>query len=101
MHEPAVVLTDLALAILGAVLGWRLRGTGAFVLGGLASAAFWGAIFPGFFPARPSPPLGFVAWVPGPASIMWAPGALSHMGPPVFVPRHPPFAAPGDAPPSP
>jgi hypothetical protein len=29
MHEPAVVLTDLALAILGAVLCWRLSGLAA------------------------------------------------------------------------
>ncbi len=59
IHDPDVVLTDLALALLGAYLGWRLwtapdRGpmtrTGVVIMGALASAAFWGAMFHAFFP---------------------------------------------------
>jgi hypothetical protein len=89
MHEPAVVLTDLALAILGAVLCWRLSGTGAFILGGLASAAFWGAIFHAFFPDRTSTALGFVAWLPVALSIMVVAAALLYMALSVFVTRPP------------
>ena len=84
MHEPAVVLTDLALAILGAVLCRRLSGTGAFILGGLASAAFWGAIFHAFFPDRTSTALGFVAWLPVALSIMVVAAALLRMALAVF-----------------
>ena len=77
--KPDVVFTDLGLAILGAYLGWRLwtaRGegmlprTGVVVVGGLASAAFWGAIFHAFFPANTATPAGFMAWIPVALSIL-------------------------------
>jgi len=65
IHDPDVVLTDLALAVLGAYLGWRLwimpgkkrlPRAGALLLGALASAAFWGAIFHALFQTE-RPPL--------------------------------------------
>lgn len=89
MHEPAVVLTDLALAILGVVLCWRLTGRGAVIMGGLASAAFWGAIFHAFFPDRTATPLGFVAWLPVAFSILVVAAALLDMALAVFVGRLP------------
>ncbi|PYP24300.1 MAG: hypothetical protein DMD55_15010 [Gemmatimonadetes bacterium] len=61
MTDPDVVLTDVGLALLGAYLGRRLgtpagggmlRTAGAVVMGGLASAALWGAIFHAWFPAK-------------------------------------------------
>jgi hypothetical protein len=78
IHDPDVVLTDLALAVLGAWLAWRLArapatGTmaksGVLVMGALASAAFWGAVFHAFFPAGTTTRAGFVAWMPVPLSI--------------------------------
>jgi len=83
--KPDVVFTDLGLAILGAYLGWRLwtaRGggmlprTGVVVVGGLASAAFWGAIFHAFFPANTATPAGFMAWIPVALSILVVAAAL-------------------------
>ena len=75
IHDPDVVFTDLALALLGAYFGWRLWGraatwTGAVMMGGLASAAFWGAIFHAFFPAGTATTPGFIAWVPVTLSIV-------------------------------
>ena len=93
MHEPAVVLTDFALAILGGVFWWRLRGggggLGAVIMGGLASAAFWGAIFHAFFPARTSTPLGFVAWLPVAFSILVVAAALLTLALSLLTPRLP------------
>ena len=90
MHEPAVVLTDLALAILGAILCWRLTGLGAVIMGGLASAAFWGAIFHAFFPDRTATPLGFVAWFPVALSILIVAAALLTLALSILTPRLPP-----------
>jgi hypothetical protein len=79
IHDPDVVFTDLGLAILAAWLGWRLwartgPGTparaGVLLLGGLASAAFWGAIFHAFFPANTATLAGFIAWIPVSLSIL-------------------------------
>ena len=84
IHEPDVVFTDLGLAILAAYLGWRLwtaagigslARAGAVLLGGLASAAFWGAIFHAFFPADTATLSGFIAWIPVTLSIIVA-GAI-------------------------
>lgn len=84
IHEPDVVFTDLGLAILAAYLGWRLWTAagigslprpGAVLLGGLASAAFWGAIFHAFFPADTATLSGFIAWIPVTLSIIVA-GAI-------------------------
>ena len=89
MHEPAVVLTDLALALLGAYLAWRLARapTGAAVMGGLASAAFWGMLFHAFFPAKTTTTAGFVAWMPVAFSIIVVAGALLALALPVLLPR--------------
>ena len=62
--DPDVVFTDLGLAVLGACFAWRLRGgRGVLVMAGLASAAFWGAMFHAFFPAKTATTAGFVVWL--------------------------------------
>ena len=78
IHEPDVALTDAALAILGAYLArrlWTMTGSalpklGAVMVGGLASAALFGAIFHAFFPADTATRAGFLAWVPVSLSIV-------------------------------
>ncbi|MGH7530375.1 MAG: DUF6962 family protein [Gemmatimonadales bacterium] len=56
--DPDVVFTDLALAVLAAVFAWRLRRAApaeprpALLMAGLASAAFFGAVFHGGGAAR-------------------------------------------------
>ena len=89
MHEPAVVLTDVALAILGAVLCWRLTGVGAVILGGLASAALWGAVFHAFFPAKTATVPGFIAWLPVAFSILVVAAMLLDLGLRLLAPRLP------------
>jgi len=95
MHEPAVVLTDLVLAVLGAVLCWRLRGLGRVILGGLASAAFWGAIFHAFFPAKTATTAGFIAWLPVAFSILVVAASLLDMALSILVARLTPGGSPG------
>ena len=94
--KPDVVFTDLGLAILGAYLGWRLwaaRGggmlprSGVVVVGGLASAAFWGAIFHAFFPANTATPPGFGVWIAVALSIVAVAAALLELGLRVLAPR--------------
>jgi len=94
--KPDVVFTDLGLAILGAYLGWRLwtaRGggmlprTGVVVVGGLASAAFWGAIFHAFFPANTATPSGFIVWMAVALSILVVAAALLELGLRILTPR--------------
>jgi hypothetical protein len=89
IHDPDVVFTDLGLAALGAWFGWRLVSTaGAGALGrtggllmlGLASAAFWGAVFHGFFPQGTATLPGFIAWAPVTLSIVVAASALLELG---------------------
>jgi len=98
IHDPDVVLTDLALAVLGAYLGWRLgrapgRGTmtrsGAVIMGALASAAFWGAIFHAFFPAGTATRPGFIAWIPVVLSILVVAATLVDLCLRVAAPRLP------------
>jgi len=89
VHEPAVVLTDVALAILGAVLCWRLTGVGAVILGGLASAALWGAVFHAFFPAKTATVPGFIAWLPVAFSILVVAAMLLDLGLRLLAPRLP------------
>jgi len=98
IHDPDVVLTDLALALLGAWLGWRLgtapgRGpmarSGVLVMGALASAAFWGATFHAFFPAGTRTASGFMAWIPVVLSILVVASALLELGLRVAAPRLP------------
>ena len=96
IHDPDVVFTDLGLAGLGAYLGWRLwnapdratlRMAGAILLGGLASAALWGAIFHGFFPAGTATPAGFIVWIPVALSVMTVGATLLDLGLRVLMPR--------------
>ncbi|MGH7534117.1 MAG: DUF6962 family protein [Gemmatimonadales bacterium] len=95
MNDPDVVLTDLGLAILGAWLGWRLgtapgRGSlakaGAVLLGGLASAALWGAIFHAFFLDTATLP-GFIAWIPVALSILVVAATLLDLSLRLLAPR--------------
>ncbi|HEV2085139.1 MAG TPA: hypothetical protein VGR09_08650, partial [Gemmatimonadales bacterium] len=85
VHDPDVAFTDLGLALLGGYLGWRLLHapgprmllrTGTVLMGGLASAAFWGAVFHAFFPAGTATLPGFLAWVPVALSIVVAASAM-------------------------
>jgi len=99
IHEPDVVFTDLGLALLATYLARRLWTSsgqrelpraGAVLMGALASAAFWGAIFHAFFPDETSTPRGFVAWLPVALSILIAAAAMLELGVRVLVPRIPP-----------
>jgi hypothetical protein len=99
LHDPDVVLTDLALALLGAYLGRRLwmapgrrpmTRTGVVIMGALASAAFWGAMFHAFFPAGTATSRGFMTWVPVVLSILIVAAALLALGLRVSTPRLPP-----------
>jgi hypothetical protein len=85
VHDADVAFTDLGLALLGGYLGWRLwrapgqrmlLRSGALLMGGLASAALWGAVFHGFFPAGTATLSGFLAWVPVALSIAVAASAM-------------------------
>jgi hypothetical protein len=84
IHDPDVVFTDLALALLGGYFGWRLWRTagrpltraGAVLMCGLASAAFFGAIFHAFFPEDTATTQGFIAWIPVSLSIVIAAAAM-------------------------
>jgi hypothetical protein len=96
IHDSDVVLTDLALAILGGYLGWRLwkmpgRKTlpraGGLLLGALASAAFWGAIFHAFFPAGTATLSGALAWSPVVLSIVVAAAVMLELALRILVPR--------------
>jgi hypothetical protein len=96
IHEPDVAFTDLGLAILGGYFGWRLatapeggalRRGGAVIMGGLASAAFWGAIFHAFFPAKTTTPPGFLAWVPVVLSIVIVAATLLGLALSLLAPR--------------
>src|ERR1043166_3894456 len=91
VHEPDVVFTDLGLAILGAWLAWRLSRTaaggpgtlsrdGVVVMGGLASAALFGAVFHAFFPARTATVWGFIGWMPVALSILLVAATLLALG---------------------
>lgn len=95
IHEPDVVLTDLGLAVLGAYLGRRLwtassksglTRVGAVLMGALASAALWGAVFHAFFPNETSTPPGFAAWVPVALSILIAAATMLELGLRILAP---------------
>jgi hypothetical protein len=98
IHEPDVVFTDLGLAVLGAYLAWRLcmaegqselSRAGAVLMGALASAALWGAIFHAFFPDETATLPGFVAWLPVAFSILIAAATMLELGLRILVPRLP------------
>jgi hypothetical protein len=98
IHEPDVVFTDLGLAVLGTYFGRSLwmrssRGTapraGAVLMAGLASAAFWGALFHAFFPDDTTTLPGFVAWIPVILSIILAAAAMLQLGLRILLPGLP------------
>jgi hypothetical protein len=89
IHDPDVVFTDLGLAMLGGWCAWRLARhsqagelgrTAAVLMAGLASAAFWGAIFHAFFPANTATLPGRIAWIPVALSIVVAAASLLALG---------------------
>lgn len=93
INDPDVVYTDLGLAVLGAYLAWRLWRTtgefarsGAVMMGALASAAFFGAVFHAFFPSDTETRAGYFAWVPVSLSIMVVAGTLLSLALRVLVP---------------
>ena len=95
IHEPDVVFTDLGLALLGAWFGWQLwtgrRGSlskaGGVLMAGLASAAFWGAVFHAFFPEETATTPGFLAWIPVALSILVAAATMLELTLRLLVPR--------------
>lgn len=96
IHEPAVVLTDLGLAALGAWFAWRLREpepSGALgrapaaLMAGLAGAAFFGAVFHAFFPEDTATLPGRLAWIPVTLSIVVAAAMLLEMALRALLPR--------------
>ncbi len=104
INDPDVVFTDLALAILAAYLARRLwivagektlRRAGALLLGALAGAAFWGAIFHAFFPAGTATLSGLVAWGPVVLSIVIAAAVMLGLGLRILIPRLRPGAERG------
>jgi hypothetical protein len=95
IHEPAVVVTDLGLALLGAFFARRLwtgspgalPRAGAVLMGALASAAFWGAIFHAFFPDDTATTAGFLAWMPVVLSIVVASATMLDLALRLLAPR--------------
>jgi hypothetical protein len=99
IHEPDVVFTDLGLALLGGYFGrrlWRGQGwftsVGAVLMFGLASAAFWGAIFHAFFPDDTATTPGFIAWIPVSLSIVVVAAAMLDLALRLLLPGIPPEA---------
>jgi hypothetical protein len=95
IHDPDVVVTDLGLALLGAWCARRLASTppdgplgraDVRLMAGLASAAFWGAVFHAFFPDDTATLAGFIAWIPVSLSIVVAASALLECGLRTFAP---------------
>jgi hypothetical protein len=96
IHDPDVVVTDLALALLGAVLAWRLArdprkpfltSAGITIMVALASAAFFGAVFHAFFPGDTTSRAAFLAWIPVSLSIVVVSGTLLALGLWVLLPQ--------------
>src|SRR4051812_46010729 len=96
IHDPDVAVTDLALAVLAAYLGWQLwtvsknqslQRAGAVLLGALASAALWGASFHAFFPAGTATRMGSLAWKPVALSIVVAAATMLDLALGLLLPR--------------
>jgi uncharacterized protein DUF6962 len=82
IRDPDVVFTDLGLALLGGFFAWRLRRgpfAGAILMAGLASAAFWGAVFHALFPGKTATTGGYLVWMLVALSIVVVTGALLWM----------------------
>jgi len=62
---------------------------GAVLMGGLACAAFWGAIFHAFFPAGTATLPGFLTWVPVTLSIVVAASAMLELSLRLLLPGLP------------
>lgn len=89
--DPDVVFTDLALAALGGFFAWRLRresAPGVAIMVGLASAAFWGAIFHAFFPAKTETTAGYLVWLLVAFSIAIVAESLLNMALTILLARH-------------
>src|SRR5436309_5172 len=65
----------------------RVRTAGAVVMGGLASAALWGAIFHAWFPAKTATPAGFLIWMLVALSILVVAARLLDLGLSIVAPR--------------
>ncbi|MGH7710854.1 MAG: DUF6962 family protein [Gemmatimonadaceae bacterium] len=98
IHDPDVVYTDLGLAILGAILAWRLwthtqqsalTRSGVVVMAALASAALFGALFHAFFPADSATRAAYFAWIPVSLSILVVAATLLTLGLRVLLPQWP------------
>ena len=96
VNDPDVVITDLGLALLGGYFGWRLwskPGQGkrlraaALIMAGLASAAFWGALFHALFPSGTATRPGLLAWAPVVLSIVVAAVAMLRLAGLLLVPQ--------------
>jgi hypothetical protein len=61
--------------------------TGGLLMGGLASAALWGAVFHALFPAGTATPAGFLIWVPVALSIVLAASVMLELSLRLLVPR--------------
>jgi hypothetical protein len=108
IHEPDVALTDLGLALLGGYFGWRLSRSprkggeedtlakaGSVIMVGLASAAFFGAVFHAFFPEKTASVPGRLAWAPVVLSIVTVAATLLWLALSVVVPRLSPVVTRG------
>lgn len=98
MNEADVALTDVGLSVLAGFCAVRLatlapRGAfaalSAVLMGGLASAALWGAVFHAFFPAKTATAAGIVAWIPVVLSIVVVGAAVLELALRVLAPRLP------------
>jgi hypothetical protein len=108
IHEPDVALTDFGLALLGGYFGWRLSRSlrkggeedtlpkaGFVIMVGLASAAFFGAVFHAFFPDKAASAPGQLAWAPVVLSIVAVAATLLWLALSVLVPRLSPVVTRG------
>lgn len=90
IHDPDVAFTDLGLAVLGGYFGARLGATlGGALMAFLASAAFWGAVYHGFFPGGTATRAGLVLWFAVLASIVLAAATLVTLSLRELAPRLP------------
>lgn len=88
IHDPDVAFTDLGLAVLGGYFAVRLGlSAGGVLMGALASAALWGGVYHGFFPAGTTTRAGLVLWLAVVVSIVLASATLVDLSLRTLVPR--------------